>query len=69
MPEPEITTIEVGDGAAIPRPEDKGLVSAWWIALFGAIGLIVLLPVIKPDPYLNILRFIPDGIVITFEVT
>jgi len=69
MPEPEITTIEVGDGAAIPRPEDKGLVSAWWIALFAAIGLIVLLPIIKPDPYLNILRFIPDGIVITFEVT
>ena len=44
-------------------------ISAWWIALFAAIGLIVLLPIIKPDPYLNILRFIPDGIVITFEVT
>ena len=69
MTEPVRTTIEVGDGAAIPRPEDKGLVSAWWLALIGAVALIVLLPWLKPDPYLNILRFVPDGILITFEVT
>lgn len=69
MSESERTTIEVGDGAAIPRAEDKGLVSAWWLALIGAAALIVLLPWLKPDPYLNILRFVPDGILITFEVT
>lgn len=61
--------INVGDGAAIPRREDRGLVSAWWIALVGAVGLLVLLPLLKPDPYLAIIRFIPDGIAITFQVT
>ena len=69
MQEQEITKIEVGDGAAIPNPNDKGLVSAWWIAIFGAVALLILLPVVKPDPYLAILKFVPDGIVITFEVT
>lgn len=69
MPEHETQKIEVGDGAAIPRPGDKGLVNAWWIALLGAIALIVLLPVLQPDPYLDILRFVPDGIGVTFEVT
>ncbi len=61
--------INVGDGAAIPRRDDKGLVSAWWIALGGAVLLLILLPLLKPDPYLAILRFIPDGIWVTFKVT
>lgn len=69
MQEQEVAKIEVGDGAAIPTPDDRGLVSAWWIALIGAVALLVFLPVIKPDPYLNILRFVPDGILITFQVT
>ncbi len=63
------TTIQVGDGAAIPSPQDKGLVSAWWIAILGATSLIILLPIYKPDPYLQILNFVPDGIMVTFEVT
>ena len=61
--------VEIGDGAAIPDPKDPGLFSAWWISFFGTILLLVGLPVFKPDPYLNIVRFIPDGILITFEVT
>ena len=69
MQDKQVAKIEVGDGAAIPTPDDRGLVSAWWIALIGAVALLVLLPVIKPDPYLNILRFVPDGILITFQVT
>ncbi|NLX18651.1 MAG: amino acid ABC transporter permease, partial [Desulfobulbus sp.] len=69
MSESERTTIEIGDGAAIPRAGDKGLVSAWWLALIGAGSLLVLLPLLKPDPYLSILRFVPDGILITFKVT
>ena len=69
MKEQERIKIEVGDGAAIPNPEDKGLVSAWWLALIGALALIIILPVAKPDPFLKILLFVPDGILITFEVT
>ncbi|MGI6639483.1 MAG: amino acid ABC transporter permease [Desulfobulbus sp.] len=71
MTEPERhgTQIHVGDGAAIPHRGDRGLVSAWWIAFIGALTLLVLLPLYKPDPYLAIIRFIPDGILITFQVT
>ena len=61
--------IEIGDGAAIPDPKDKGLFSAWWIALIGTVSLMIILPLVKPDPYLNILRFVPDGILVTFQVT
>jgi len=61
--------IEIGDGAVIPDPEDKGLISAWWIALIGTISLLIILPLVKPDPYARILAFVPDGILVTFKVT
>ena len=69
MSEKEKTIIDVGEGAALPSPDDKGLVSAWWIALIGTISTIILLAVFKPDPYLKILKFIPDGVFVTFKVT
>jgi polar amino acid transport system permease protein len=61
--------IEVGDGAAIPTREDVGLFTAWRVAFFGAILITVSLCVFKPDPYLEIMKFVPDGILVTFEVT
>lgn len=64
-----VPVIEVGDGAAIPRKADKGLFTAWRVAFFGAVGALVALPIIQPDPYWRILQFLPDGIVVTFEVT
>jgi len=65
----EKQVIDVGDGAAIPRKSDRGLFTAWRIAFFGAIGILVYLITVKPDPYLNILKFVPDGILVTFQVT
>jgi len=62
-------TIEVGDGAAIPRPRDIGLVSAWRVSLVGALGVLGYLLVFKHDPYWEIFNFLPDGILVTFEVT
>jgi len=61
--------IEVSDGAAIPRRKDAGLFSAWRISFAGAILILVYLAVSQPDPYYEILRFIPDGILVTFQVT
>jgi polar amino acid transport system permease protein len=61
--------IEISDGAAIPSRKDAGLFSAWRIAFAGAIITLVYLAVSKPDPYYEILRFIPDGVVVTFQVT
>ena len=62
-------TIDVGDGAAIPKREDVGLFTAWRVAFFGAIAIIVYLAVFRPDPYLAIMKFVPDGILVTFDVT
>jgi len=61
--------IEVGDGAAIPRPSDVGLFTAWRVAFFGALASVAYLAITRPDPYFRILTFIPDGILVTFEVT
>lgn len=64
-----VVTIDVGEGAAIPRKEDKGLVTAWRISLIGALGVLGYLLIFEPEPYLQIFRFLPDGILVTFEVT
>ena len=61
--------IDVGDGAAIPSRDDVGLFTAWRVAFFGAITIIAYLAIFKPDPYLDIMKFVPDGILVTFEVT
>ncbi|MGA7874296.1 MAG: amino acid ABC transporter permease [Desulfoferrobacter sp.] len=65
----EKTIIEVGDGAAIPSKKDRGLFSAWRISFFGAIIILIYLVVFKPNPYLRIVKFLPDGIIVTFQVT
>ncbi|MSM38584.1 MAG: ABC transporter permease subunit [Geobacter sp.] len=61
--------IDVGDGAAIPTKSDAGLFTAWRIAFVGSISCCILLAVYKPDPYLAIFKFVPDGILVTFKVT
>ena len=69
MAEKQEVRIDVSDGAAIPRKRDIGLFSAWWISLIGACAAIAYLCIAKPKPYLDILKFLPDGILVTFEVT
>ena len=66
---PKKLLIDVGDGAAIPSKEDVGLFTAWRIAFFGSIALIAYLVFIKRGAYIEIIQFVPDGILITFEVT
>lgn len=61
--------IDIGDGAAIPSKKDIGLFSAWRISFLGALLALIYLVVLRPDPYLKILKFLPDGIIVTFEVT
>lgn len=61
--------IEVGDGAAIPVKSDAGLFTAWHIAFVGSIAVSIWLVVTRPDPYLQIFKFVPDGILVTFKVT
>ncbi|MCD6122348.1 MAG: amino acid ABC transporter permease [Spirochaetales bacterium] len=63
------TKIQITDGALIPEKDTNTVFSAWRISFFGALALIILLPIITPDPYRRILEFLPDGILKTFEVT
>lgn len=69
MAEIKKAKIEITDGALIPEEGDKEHFTAWRISFFGALAVLVLLPILRPDPYLEIYMFIPDGILTTFKVT
>lgn len=62
-------TITITDSALIPSVGEKSLLSAWNISFFGAIAILILLPVLRPKPFVAILAFVPDGLVATFSVT
>lgn len=63
------TIIMVTEGPSIPDPREWRVINAWSIALAGAVLTLFYLAWFKPDPYLDILRFVPDGLIVTFEVT
>lgn len=74
VPENELTEssgniVLVTDGASIPNPGEKRFITAWSISLFGAIGSLLALCVFYPDPYQRIMKDLPAGIAITFEIT
>lgn len=62
-------SITISDGMLIPDRAEKNVFSAWRIAFFGAIGLLILLPVLSPSPYRDIITFLPMGVFRTFQVT
>lgn len=59
----------VTDGASIPSPGDRRIINAWSIAIAGAIGSLLALCIFWPDPYWRIMCYLPDGILVTFEIT
>lgn len=61
--------VMVTDGASIPNPRERRLVNAWSISLFGATVTLLALCLVWPDPYRKILFYLPDGILVTFEIT
>ncbi|MFN3659982.1 MAG: amino acid ABC transporter permease [Brevinematales bacterium] len=42
---------------------------AWNVAFWGALTALILLPIVKPIPYREIISFFPDGLWVTFQVT
>lgn len=73
-PENELTRstgniVMVTDGASIPNPGEKRLITAWSISLFGAIASLIALCIFWPEPYANIVEYLQDGVVVTFEIT
>lgn len=65
----ERPVINVTDSTLLPRQGERGVLSAWNISFFGAIVILVTLPLLRPNPYMRILAFVPDGIIATFGVT
>ena len=64
---PPTAQIWQDDSAAIPR--ERSLVTAWWIAVLSAITFIIGAAILKPDPYAEILTFVSDGLIATFQMT
>ncbi len=61
--------IEVVEGASIPDPKDTNFINAWTLAFCTALGALAFLCLVRPEPYRDILLFLPDGLLVTFEVT
>ncbi len=61
--------IVVTEGPLIPKPGSRKFISAWSTSLFGAICTLIVLCAMWPEPYFDVLSFLPDGIFVTFEVT
>ncbi len=59
--------IEVTDGASIPDPKDKRIVTAWSLSLTGAIAVLIYLCTAYPDSYGKVASLLPEGIVVTFQ--
>lgn len=57
------------EGPARPNPSEKNFINAWSIAFTTALVAIIGLCIHRPDPYVNILLFIPDGLLLTFKIT
>jgi polar amino acid transport system permease protein len=55
------------DSAAIPR--ERSLMIAWYIAVVTALAFVLGVVLFVPDPYREIIRFIGDGLIVTFQMT
>lgn len=73
---PETTAAETGnirimvtDGASIPDHREWRIINAWSLSLTGAILALVTLCMVWPEPYMEIVAFLPDGLLVTFQVT
>lgn len=51
--------IEVTEGAQIPDPRDRRLLNAWTLAFCVAVVALVTLCATQPEPYLEIVKFLP----------
>lgn len=60
--------IEVTDGANIPDPGERRIITAWSVSLVGAISILTYMCYTYPDVCWELLRNLPDGIAVTFSV-
>jgi polar amino acid transport system permease protein len=55
--------------AYIPGAEPSARIDAWWGLVLGVVGLVAILCILWPDPYLRMVVFMLDGILVTILVT
>lgn len=67
--EPPQKPIFVTEGPAVLDLKDKLSLNAWTIAFCMAVLALVGLCLYRPDPYWNVMKFVPDGLLVTFQVT
>jgi polar amino acid transport system permease protein len=58
-----------GDFKLIPGNELPSQMDAWWWLVGAVVLVIAILMIFKPDPYLNIVMFVRDGLWITILLT
>ncbi len=58
----------ISDAILIPGESSLQRI-AWNVSFFGALAVLVFLPLVKPLPYREIISFFPDGLWVTFQVT
>ncbi|MCR4666228.1 MAG: amino acid ABC transporter permease [Desulfovibrio sp.] len=59
----------VTEGGSIPNPHEFRLINAWSLSLTFAVLSLFGLCLFWPEPYLRILLYLPDGILVTFKIT
>jgi polar amino acid transport system permease protein len=55
--------------ANIPGAEPSARIDAWWGLVLAIFILVVILCIVQPDPYLKMVKFMSDGIVVTILIT
>ncbi len=61
--------IIVTEGPAMPNPREKSLLNAWSLSFLAAVLTLAGLCFYKPDPYWEVMKFVPDGLLVTFQIT
>jgi polar amino acid transport system permease protein len=61
-------TIILTDGPAMANQKDKGLLKAWNIAFVAAVVTLIALCAYRPNPYWKVMKFVPDGLWVTFQI-
>lgn len=74
MDEPKKTTQDepvliFAEGSVSVKVKEKGRFSAWLFSFLFAVLTLAGLCIYRPDPYWNVVLFVPDGLLITFQVT
>lgn len=65
----EAPAIIVTEGPAMPNPRETSFLNAWSVSFLAALLTLIGLCLYKPDPYWEVMKFVPDGLLVTFQIT